>query len=93
MQHQCIVNAGARQMGNACKPTRRTHHLDIRYFALTEWTDQDLIILKPISTSNNNSEALTKALGRQLFTRHKSTLLGHRKLYKYDLDMASFELS
>ena len=46
-----IDNAGARQMANAQKPTRRTRHLDIRYFALTEWTEQDLIILKPISTS------------------------------------------
>jgi len=30
-----IDNAGARQMANAQKPTRRTRHLDIRYFALT----------------------------------------------------------
>ena len=74
-----IDNAGARMMANAQKPTRRTRHLDIRYFALTEWTERDLIFLKPISTSDNNSDALTKALGRQLFTRHKSTLLGHRK--------------
>ena len=74
-----IDNAGARQMGNANKPTRRTRHLDIRYFALTEWTEKDLIILKPILSSNNNSDAMTKALGRQLFTRHKSTILGHRK--------------
>ena len=74
-----IDNSGARQMANARKPTRRTRHLDIRYFALTEWTERDLIILKPISTSDNNSDALTKALGRQLFTRHKSTLLGHRR--------------
>ena len=74
-----IDNAGARQMANAQKPTRRTKHLDIRYFALTGWTERDLIILKPISASDNNSDALTKALGRQLFTRHKSTLLGHRR--------------
>jgi len=74
-----IDNAGARQMANAQKPTRRTRHLHIGYFALIEWTEQDLIVLKPISTSDNNSDAMTKALGRQLFSRHKSTLLGHRK--------------
>ena len=74
-----IDNSVARQMANAQKPTRRTRHLDIRYFALTEWTERYLIILKPISTSDNNSDALTKALRRQLFTRHKSTLLGHRR--------------
>ena len=74
-----VDNAGARMMANSQKPTRRTRHLDIRYFALTEWTEKDLILLKPISTSDNNSDALTKALGRQLFTRHKSTILGHRK--------------
>ena len=72
-------NSGARQMANVQKPTHRMRHLDIRYFSLTEWTERDLIILKPISTLYNNSDALTKALGRQLFTRHKSTLLGHRR--------------
>ena len=71
-----IDNSGARQMANPQKPTRRTKHLDIRYFALTKWTERDLIILKPIPTSDNNSDALT---GRQLFTRHKSTLLGHSR--------------
>lgn len=45
-----IDNAGARQMANIQKPIGRTRHLDIRYFALTEWTERDLIILKPIST-------------------------------------------
>ena len=66
-------------MADARKPTRRTKHLDIRYFALTEWTERDLIVLKPISTSENNSDAFKKELGRQLFMRHKSTLLGHRR--------------
>ena len=74
-----IDNSGARQMANAQKPTCRTKHLDIRYFALTEWTERDFIVLKPILTSDNNSDALTKALGRQLFTRHKSTLFGRRR--------------
>ena len=75
----CIDNAGACQMANAQKPTRRTRHLDMCYFALTAWTEQDLVVFKPISTSKNNSNAMTKALGKQLFTRHKSTLLGHCK--------------
>ena len=63
-----VDNAGARMMANSQKLTRRTRHLDIRYFALTEWTEKDLILLKPFSTSDNNSDALTKSLGRQLFT-------------------------
>jgi hypothetical protein len=30
-------NEGAIGMENAQKPTQRTRHMDIRYFAITEW--------------------------------------------------------
>ena len=74
-----IDNAGARMMGNSLKPTKRTRHLDIKHFALLEWTENDLIMMKPVSTNNNSPDMLTKALGKQLFARHKATLMGHRK--------------
>ena len=56
-----IDNAGACLMGNSHKPTKCTKHLAIKYFALLEWTDRDLIVLKSISTHDNNSDILTKA--------------------------------
>ena len=78
MQHQCTLITQALDKWLMLRSQLvRTKHLDIRYFACTELMERDLIVLKPILTSDNNSDALTKALGRQLFTRHKSTLLGH----------------
>ena len=65
-------------MTNAQKPTRRTRHMDIKYFALLEWCQTDQIILTAISTSDNAADGLTKPLATTLFSRHRDTLLGHR---------------
>ena len=60
IQHQCTLITQAMLRSQLV----RTKHLDICYFACTEWTERDLIVLKPILTSDNNSDTLTKALGR-----------------------------
>jgi hypothetical protein len=70
-------NDGCTSMGNAQKPTPRTRHIDIKYFALCDWIERDLIILERIDTSINPSDHLTKALSRILFHRHADFLLGH----------------
>jgi hypothetical protein len=70
-------NNGCTSMGNAQKPTARTRHIDIRYFALCEWIERDLIHLERIDTSINNADHLTKPLTRTLFHRHADFLLGH----------------
>ena len=70
-------NDGCTAMGNAQKPTARTRHIDIKYFALCEWVERDLLRLERIDTSINPSDHLTKALSRILFHRHADYLLGH----------------
>jgi hypothetical protein len=55
-------NDAATAMTNAQKPTTRTRHMDIRYFALTEWVERDLVILEIIHTSVNKADHLTKNL-------------------------------
>jgi hypothetical protein len=62
-------------MGNAQKPTPRTCHIDIKYFALCDWVELDLIHLECIDTSINTSDHLTKSLPRILFHRHANFLL------------------
>jgi hypothetical protein len=39
-------NDGCTSMANAQKPTPQTWHIDIKYFALCDWVEQDLIILE-----------------------------------------------
>jgi hypothetical protein len=70
-------NNGCTAMGNAQKPTARTCHIDIKYFALCDWVERDLIRLEWIDTSINISDHLTKSLTRILFHRHADYLLGH----------------
>jgi hypothetical protein len=70
-------NDGCMSMANAQKPTPLTRHIDIKYFALCDWVERDLIILERIDTSVNLTNHLTKTLSRILFHRHADYLLGH----------------
>ncbi len=70
-------NNGCTSMANAQKPTPRTRHIDIKYFALCDWVERNLIILERIDTSINLANHLTKTLSRILFHRHADYLLGH----------------
>jgi hypothetical protein len=80
-QHAATViyedNDAATAMANAQKPTTRTRHMDIRYFALAEWVERDLVILEQIHTSVNEADHLTKTLDKTLFYRHVDHLMGH----------------
>ncbi len=70
-------NNGCTAMGNAQKPTSRTRHIDIKFFSLCDWVEQDLMILDQINTLINMADHLTKALQPTLYHRHADFLLGH----------------
>ena len=70
-------NEGAISMGNPQKPTSRTRHMGIRYFALTEWIERDLLHLARVDTKRNVADNFTKALSRILFHQHAAISLGH----------------
>eukprot|EP00804_Cyclotella_cryptica_P029230 CCRYP_011656-RB/>CCRYP_011656-RB protein AED:0.71 eAED:0.44 QI:0/-1/0/1/-1/0/1/0/137 len=64
-------------MANTQKPTTRTRHMDIRFFALAEWVEHDIMILERIHTSINMADHMTKILDRTLFYRHVDYIMGH----------------
>ena len=70
-------NMGAYLMADAQQPTKRTRHMDIRYFSLQDWVEQDMIELEPISTTNNNADMFTKGLNRTLFHKHRDNIMGN----------------
>ena len=72
-------NKGCLHMTQALKPTKRTRHVETRYFAILEWTKTEQIRIRKIDTSDNVSDNLTKPNGRVLFYRHADTMLGKRK--------------
>ena len=65
-------------MINANKPTKRTKHIDRKYFAIQDWVERDLLILHKINTQDNASDAMTKNLSKILFNRHMDLVLGRR---------------
>ena len=65
-------------MANAQRPTKRTRHMDIRYFTIQQWVAEDLLCLKRIDTDDNYSDSMTKALGRTLFYRHMNYVMGRK---------------
>ncbi len=70
-------NNSCTAMGNAQKPTPRTHHIDIKYFTFCKWVERDLLLLDRIDTSINMADHLMKALSPLLFHRHADFLFGH----------------
>ena len=70
-------NDGATAMANAGKPTPRSRHIDIKYYAIQEWVERDLIILTRIDTSLNMGDHFTKPLPKLLFYRHRDFYMGH----------------
>ena len=71
-----IDNTGAVFMMDAGAPTKRTRHVDIRYFALLEWSDSGQLKAEPIPTDANISDSMTKATGRIEFHQHADLYLG-----------------
>ena len=64
-----IVNSG--------KPTQRSRHIDIRFFAIQDWVQNKDIELKHISGVINPADDLTKPLGWVLHNRHARYMMGH----------------
>ncbi len=60
-------NDACTAMGNAQKPTLCTQHIDIKYFAICEWIERDLMHMERIDTTINMSDHFTKGLSRALF--------------------------
>jgi hypothetical protein len=52
--------------------------MEIKIFALLDWVEQDMIILKHVNTSNNTADAMTKTLSKNLFYRHYDSHKGFR---------------
>jgi hypothetical protein len=71
-------NTGALHMANAQQPTRRTRHMDTKYFAIQDWVEHDQLDVTQIGTALNISDAFTKALGRIKFYEQTDVIMGRR---------------
>ena len=53
-------NQDAIMMVNAKKPTERSRHIDIQYFAIQEWKERGLLVLDQTTTSRALSTLVTR---------------------------------
>ena len=77
-----IDNNGALNMANQSQPTRNTRHMELKNFAIQQWVERDLVLLKRIQTENNYADAMTKVLGRIKHYKHFDYIMGRiRPIY------------
>jgi hypothetical protein len=70
-------NDACTAMGNEQKPIPHTQHIDVKYFAICEWIERDLMHMERIDITINMSNHFTKGLSRALFHWHAEYLLGY----------------
>jgi hypothetical protein len=75
-----VDNRGALYMVDSQAPTKRTRHVDIRYFALLQWQKDKHLLVIPVPTADNISDSLTKATGRIKFHQHTDIYMGRTHL-------------
>ena len=60
-----------------CSPTKRIHHMDLRFFSIQDWKEAGDIIMKHIPGILNPSDDMIKPLGWVLHARHCRFIIGH----------------
>ena len=63
-------------MANQQQPTKGTRHMQLKYFAIQEWVEKDLIYMRRITTEHNYADAMTKNLGRTKHHYHFDYIMG-----------------
>ena len=66
-------------MANAQQPTKRTRHVEMKYFACLQWVEDELITYDATSSSANYADSLSKPTGATKFHEHMDVLSGRRR--------------
>ena len=74
----CEDNQSAMEMINANKPTGRSRHIDIRFFAIQGWKEDGQMTMKHTPGMINPADDLTEPLGHVPHSRHARHVMGHR---------------
>ena len=71
-----IDNNGALNMANKWQPTKSTRYIDIKHFAIQDWVESHLLLLRRICSKSHYSDALTKPMDQTLHHRHMENIMG-----------------
>ena len=72
-------NHGAIKMANAQQPTKRTRHVEMKYFACLQWVEDEFIKFDATGSSTNYADSLSKPTGATKFYQHMDVLTGRRR--------------
>jgi hypothetical protein len=73
-----VDNTGARLIAGGAK-TSRSKHIEVRYFFVKELAQNNEINIEMVRTDQNVSDIFTKALGPQIFARHRGNLVQRKR--------------
>ena len=66
-------------MANAQQPTRRTRHVEMKHFAILQWTEDKFLKYIPTGTAENFADTLSKNTGSIKFHEHMDIIMGRRQ--------------
>ena len=72
-------NSGARHFSNAQQPTKRTRHMDLKHFALLQWTEDELLYFPEVPTHLNIGDSISKPVSRIKHHEQNDILMGRRR--------------
>ena len=58
--------------------SRRTKHIDIKYFSIIQWTEDELITFQQTKSEYNFADNLRKITGKCKFHQHADIFMGRR---------------
>ena len=71
-------NAGAVKIASAQQPTRRVRHVEMKYFAILQWTEDKYLKYQQTDTTGNYSDSLSKINGSTKHHEHFDIAMGRR---------------
>lgn len=69
-----LDSTGAQKLAISGNPTRRTKHIEIKHFYITDRISKGLLKLVDVSSAENTADILTKNLPRNVFEKHRRSL-------------------
>ena len=82
-------NVGAIKIATAQQPTRRVKHVEMKYFAMLQWTEDKYVEYKYTNSATNYSDSLSKINGSTKHHEHFDISMGRRRpLYAIQLNVS-----
>lgn len=87
IEKPCVIyedNRATIKIAENATAMRRTKHIDIRHHFLREHVENGIITVKPVATTEQLADIMTKVLGKELFVRLRDKITSDINLDNVD---------